>query len=46
MARHGRPVLVQNIGWFIGVFCFIAGSLFLVSNTTGYAKNLIAFFAF
>ena len=25
------PFLMQNIGWFIGVFCFIAGSMFLVS---------------
>ncbi len=40
------PFLMQNIGWFIGVFCFIAGSLFLVHSTTGYASNLIAFFAF
>lgn len=40
------PFLVQNIGWFIGVFCFIAGSAFLVHSTTGYASNLIAFFAF
>jgi hypothetical protein len=38
--------LVQNIGWFIGVFCFIAGSLFLVHSTDGYNSNLIAFFAF
>jgi hypothetical protein len=40
------PFLMQNIGWFIGVFCFIAGSLFLVHSTTGYASKLIAFFAF
>lgn len=40
------PFLAQNIGWFIGVFCFIAGSMFLVSYTSGYTKNLIAFFAF
>lgn len=37
------PFLVQNIGWFIGVFCFIAGSIFLVSYSTGYVKNLIVF---
>ncbi|MDP3009100.1 MAG: hypothetical protein Q8N30_08530 [Methylococcales bacterium] len=40
------PFLMQNIGWFIGVFCFIAGSTFLVHSTEGYASNLIAFFAF
>ena len=40
------PFLAQNIGWFIGVFCFIAGSMFLVSYTSGYTKNLIACFAF
>jgi hypothetical protein len=22
------PFLVQNIGWFIGGFCFVAGSIF------------------
>ncbi len=32
------PFLVQNIGWFIGGFCFIAGSVFLVSYTTGLGK--------
>ena len=39
------PFLQQNIGWFIGVFCLIAGSVFLVSYSSGYAKNLIAFTA-
>ncbi|MEI6706485.1 MAG: hypothetical protein WCK96_05030 [Methylococcales bacterium] len=39
------PFLAQNIGWFIGVFCFIAGSMFLVHYSQGYASNLIAFFA-
>jgi hypothetical protein len=34
------PFLVQNIGWFIGGFCFVAGSIFLVSYTTGFAKAL------
>ena len=28
------PFLVQNIGWFIGGLCFIAGSIFLVTYTT------------
>jgi hypothetical protein len=37
------PFLVQNIGWFIGVFCFIAGSIFLVSYSIGYTKNLTVF---
>ncbi len=34
------PFLVQNIGWFIGGFCFVAGSVFLVSYTTGFGKAL------
>jgi hypothetical protein len=37
------PFLVHNIGWFIGGFCFVAGSIFLVSYTTGYAKVLTIF---
>jgi len=32
------PFLVQKIGWFIGGFCFVAGSVFLVSYTTGLGK--------
>lgn len=40
------PFLVQNIGWFIGVFLFIAGSIFLVSYSTGYLKSLIVFLTF
>ena len=32
------PFLVQNIGWFIGGFCFVAGSVYLVSYTTGFGK--------
>ena len=40
------PFLIQNIGWFIGIFCFIAGSMFLVAYSSGYTKNLIAFFSF
>lgn len=35
------PFLVQNILWFIGGLCFIAGSIFLVSSTTGFAKGLV-----
>ncbi len=34
------PFLAQNIGWFIGGFCFVAGSVFLVSYTTGFGKAL------
>jgi hypothetical protein len=34
------PFLVQNIGWFVGGLCFVAGSIFLVSYTTGFAKAL------
>lgn len=37
------PFLVQNIGWFIGGLCFIAGSIFLVAYTTGFAKTLASF---
>jgi hypothetical protein len=37
------PLMVQNIGWFIGGFCFVAGSVFLVSYTTGFAKSLTIF---
>jgi hypothetical protein len=40
------PFLVQNIGWFIGVFLFIAGSVFLVTYSTGYLKSLLVFLAF
>jgi hypothetical protein len=39
------PFLVQNIGWFIGGFCFLAGSIFLVSYTTGFAKGFVVFAA-
>ncbi len=39
------PFLVQNIGWFIGGFCFLAGSIFLVSYTSGFAKGLVVFAA-
>jgi hypothetical protein len=35
------PFLVQNILWFIGGLCFVAGSIFLVSSTTGFAKGLV-----
>ncbi|MCB1777907.1 MAG: hypothetical protein KDI50_10765, partial [Candidatus Competibacteraceae bacterium] len=37
------PFLVQNIGWFIGGFCFVAGALFLVANTTGFINALVVF---
>src|SRR5438093_5670449 len=37
------PFLVQNIGWLIGGLCFIAGSIFLVTYTTGFAKTLTSF---
>ncbi len=35
------PFLAQNIGWFIGGFCFIAGALFLIANTTGFVNALV-----
>ena len=37
------PFLLQNIGWFIGGLCFVAGSIFLVAYTTGFAKTLTSF---
>jgi hypothetical protein len=37
------PFLLQNIGWFIGGFCFLAGSIFLVSYTSGFTKSLLVF---
>jgi len=37
------PFLVQNIGWFIGGFCFVAGALFLVANTSGFINALVVF---
>jgi len=37
------PFLVQNIGWFIGGFCFVAGSIFLVAYTGGFAKAFVVF---
>jgi len=37
------PFLAQNIGWFIGGFCFVAGALFLIANTTGFVNALTVF---
>ena len=37
------PFLAQNIGWFIGGFCFIAGALFLIANTRGFVNALMVF---
>ncbi|WP_295450480.1 hypothetical protein [uncultured Thiodictyon sp.] len=37
------PFLVQNIGWFIGGFCFVAGALFLIANTSGFVNALVVF---
>ncbi|SEH07092.1 hypothetical protein [Candidatus Venteria ishoeyi] len=34
------PFLWQNIGWFIGGFCLVSGSIFLVTYTSGYNKAL------
>jgi len=39
------PFLVQNVGWFIGGFLFLAGSVFLVSYTAGFARSLAVFAA-
>jgi hypothetical protein len=43
--RAVMPFLVQNIGWFIGGFLFLAGSVFLVAYTTGFTKGLVVFAA-
>lgn len=37
------PFLAQNIGWFIGGFCFIAGALFLIATTRGFLNALVVF---
>ncbi|MBE2295126.1 MAG: hypothetical protein IAF00_09245, partial [Phycisphaerales bacterium] len=37
------PFLMQNIGWFVGGFCFVTGALFLIANTQGYANALVVF---
>jgi hypothetical protein len=37
------PFLWQNLGWFIGGFCFISGSVFLVTYTTGFANAVTVF---
>lgn len=37
------PFLVQNIGWFIGGFCFVAGALFLIANTSGFVNALVVY---
>jgi hypothetical protein len=37
------PFLAQNIGWFIGGFCFMAGALFLIANTSGFVNALVVF---
>lgn len=38
------PFLLQNIGWFIGILCFISGSVFFVSYTEGFNKSLTIFY--
>jgi hypothetical protein len=37
------PFLLQNIGWFIGAFCLLAGTVFLVRNTSGFWLALVVF---
>ncbi len=37
------PFLAQNIGWFVGGFCFVAGALFLIANTSGFVNALVVF---
>ncbi len=43
ITRILMPFLWQNLGWFIGGFCFISGSIFLVTYTTGFAKAVTVF---
>ncbi|MEZ5582896.1 MAG: hypothetical protein R3F37_09110 [Candidatus Competibacteraceae bacterium] len=43
MAPLAVPFLVQHIGWFIGGFCLIAGTVFLVRNTSGFMFALVVF---
>lgn len=38
------PFLLQNIGWFIGILCFISGSIFFISYTEGFNKSLTIFY--
>ena len=38
------PFLLQNIGWFVGVLCFISGSIFFVSYTQGFVKSITIFY--
>ncbi|MBK7541024.1 MAG: hypothetical protein IPI57_04255 [Candidatus Competibacteraceae bacterium] len=37
------PFLAQNVGWFVGGFCFIAGALFLIATTSGFINALVVF---
>ncbi|MBK1718855.1 hypothetical protein CKO27_14610, partial [Thiocystis violacea] len=37
------PFLLQNIGWFVGAFCFVSGALFLIANTSGFVNALVVF---
>ncbi len=37
------PFLAQNIGWFIGAFCFVSGALFLIANTSGFVNAMVVF---
>ncbi len=38
------PFLLQNIGWFIGILCFISGSIFFISYTEGFNKSITIFY--
>ncbi len=38
------PFLLQNIGWFIGILCFISGSVFFISYTEGFSKSVTIFY--
>lgn len=37
------PLLLQNIGWFIGILCFISGTVFFISYTQGFSKSVTIF---
>ncbi|ALG67042.1 hypothetical protein [Beggiatoa leptomitoformis] len=38
------PFIWQNIGWFVGGFCFVSGSGLLVAYTDGFANGLAVLF--
>jgi hypothetical protein len=39
--RHFRPFLYENVGWFVGAFLLIAGSVHLVGDSQGTRRALL-----